>query len=119
MNGEDNVEAEILEPYQLSFSDLLLSSRFQSSSPRDPKRCQSISRNVMEALGPTGPGLLCVTGVLGSAVLRRKLLPMARKLALLDPDKRNRILKVNLPVNFNLFYGFQSKLYHVGDVASV
>ncbi|KAG2325341.1 hypothetical protein Bca52824_008069 [Brassica carinata] len=76
------MEAEILEPYQLSFSDLL-----------DRKRCQLISRHVMEALGPNGPGLLCITGVLGSALLRRKLLPMARKLALLDPDKRNRILK--------------------------
>ncbi|KAL1197613.1 hypothetical protein V5N11_007167 [Cardamine amara subsp. amara] len=86
-------EAEILQPFELSFSDLLLSSRFHSSSPRDRKRCQWISRNVMEALGPTGPGLLCITGVLGSALLRRKLLPMARKLALLDPDKRNRILK--------------------------
>ncbi|ESQ43743.1 hypothetical protein EUTSA_v10006021mg [Eutrema salsugineum] len=84
MKGGDKVEAEILEPYQLSFSDLLL------SSSRFPKR---ISRNVMEALGPTGPGLLCITGVLGSALLRRKLLPLARKLALLDPDKRNRILK--------------------------
>ncbi|CAN7056222.1 unnamed protein product [Brassica rapa subsp. trilocularis] len=80
--GGDKVEAEILEPYQLSFSDLL-----------DRKRCQLISTNVMEALGPNGPGLLCITGVLGSALLRRKLLPMARKLALLDPDKRNRILK--------------------------
>lgn len=87
-------EAEILEPFELSFSDLLLSSRFQSSSPRDRERYQWISRNVMEALGPTGPGLLCITGVLGSALLRRKLLPMARKLALLDPDKRKRILKV-------------------------
>lgn len=87
-------ETEILEPYQLSFSDLLLSSRFQSSSPTDRKRSQWISRYVMDALGPTGPGLLCITGVLGSPLLRRKLLPMARKLALLDPDKRIRILKV-------------------------
>ncbi|XP_010468864.1 PREDICTED: uncharacterized protein LOC104748986 [Camelina sativa] len=85
-------ETEILEPSQVSFSDLLhLSSRFQS--PRDRKRFQCISRTVMSALGPTGPGLLCITGVLGSAVLRRQLLPMARKLALLDPDKRIRILK--------------------------
>ncbi|KAF8051651.1 hypothetical protein N665_1686s0006 [Sinapis alba] len=76
------MEGEIVEPYQLSLSDLV-----------DRKRCQLISRNVMEALGPNGPGLLCITGVLGSALLRRKLLPMARKLALLDPDKRNRILK--------------------------
>ncbi|XP_023637970.1 uncharacterized protein LOC17886209 isoform X2 [Capsella rubella] len=90
-------ETEILEPYQLSLSDLLLwSSRFQSSSPRDRKRCQCISRNVMSALGPSGPGLLCITGVLGSALLRRQLLPMARKLALLVPDKRIRILKGKL-----------------------
>jgi len=80
---EEMAETEILEPYQLSFSDLLLSSR---------NRSQWISKNVMDALGPTGPGLLCITGVLGSAFLRRKLLPMARKLALLDPDKRKLIL---------------------------
>jgi hypothetical protein len=82
---EEMAETEILEPYQLSFSDLLLSSR---------NRSQWISKNVMDALGPTGPGLLCITGVLGSAFLRRKLLPMARKLALLDPDKRKLILMV-------------------------
>ncbi|XP_010512741.1 PREDICTED: uncharacterized protein LOC104788668 isoform X1 [Camelina sativa] len=85
-------ETEILEPYQVSFLDLVrLLSRFQS--PRDRKRFQCISRKVMSALGPTGPGLLCITGVLGSALLRRQLLPMARKLALLNPDKRVRILK--------------------------
>lgn len=99
--GEDKVESEILEPFELSLSDLLLFSRFHSSSPRDRNRCQWISRNVMDALGPTGPGLLCITGVLCSALLRRKLLPMARKLALLDPDKRNRILKVIHACNFN------------------
>ncbi|CAA7030448.1 unnamed protein product [Microthlaspi erraticum] len=93
MNGADRVESEILEPFELSLSDLRLFSRFHSSSRRDRSRCQWISRNVMEALGPTGPGLLCITGVLGSALLRRQLLPMARKLALLDPDKRIRLLK--------------------------
>ncbi|CAN8280348.1 unnamed protein product [Cochlearia groenlandica] len=93
MDRADKVEAEILEPYELSFSDLLLSSSSSFSCQRDRNRCRWISRNVMEALGPTGPGLLCITGVLGSAFLRRKLLPLARKLALLDPVKRNRILK--------------------------
>ncbi|XP_010523685.1 PREDICTED: uncharacterized protein LOC104801985 isoform X3 [Tarenaya hassleriana] len=97
IDGEDMEEAEILELYELSYMDLVLLSHpekaLSSSSPGDRKKHQLISRDVLEALGPTGPGLLCITGVPRAAVLRHRLLPLARKLALLDPDTRKRILK--------------------------
>ncbi|KAG5250564.1 2-oxoglutarate (2OG) and Fe(II)-dependent oxygenase superfamily [Salix suchowensis] len=47
----------------------------------------------METLGPTGPGLLSITGVPKASILRQRLLPLARKLALLDHDRRKHILK--------------------------
>ena len=87
-------ERELIEEeelYELHYSDLMLVSEQQS---------QSQSRQIgeiMKALGPTGPGLLSITGVPNStASLRRHLLSLARNLALLSPDHRLRILKVNL-----------------------
>ncbi|MCI55687.1 2-oxoglutarate and Fe(II)-dependent oxygenase superfamily protein, partial [Trifolium medium] len=47
----------------------------------------------MEALGANGPGLLAVTGIPNVSNLRSYLLPLARKLSLLDRQTRNRILK--------------------------
>ncbi|CAI0448805.1 unnamed protein product [Linum tenue] len=47
----------------------------------------------METLGLTGTGLLSITAVRRASLLRRSLLPLARNLALLDNDKRTRILK--------------------------
>ena len=91
-------ETELIEEeelYELHYSDLMLVSEQQSQS-----QSQSQSRQIgeiMKALGPTGPGLLSITGVPNStASLRRHLLSLARNLALLSPDHRLRILKVNL-----------------------
>lgn len=98
-------EIEILEPYELLYSDLislssidnvLESSPSSSSSPSNNgeiERLEAISRAIMEALGPTGPGLLAITDVPNAAHLRRTLLPLARDLALLNNDDRKRILK--------------------------
>ncbi|KAL6008080.1 hypothetical protein ACLOJK_033586 [Asimina triloba] len=87
-------EAEILEPLLLHFSDLLL----LQSSPSDDddgerKRLASLSTKIMEALGPTGPGLLAVAGVPKASRLRKTLLPLARKLGLLGIDDLRRVLK--------------------------
>lgn len=94
------VEAEVLEPLELRYSDLLiLSSVSSEASPlsrEELERLESVSSKVMEALGPSGPGLLCVTGVPGAPVLRQALLPLARQLALLSGGDRARILKVSL-----------------------
>lgn len=94
---EDDEFQRVIEPYKLRYSDMLL----LSSNPVDVPRCvaerkklESMRRNVMEAIGPDGPGLLCVTGVPNGSNLRRKLLPFARKLSLLDGDRRKHILQV-------------------------
>ncbi|KMT10226.1 hypothetical protein BVRB_5g119870 isoform A [Beta vulgaris subsp. vulgaris] len=47
----------------------------------------------MEALGPTGPGLLTITGVPKVSELCNSLLPLARDLSLLHHHHRKRILK--------------------------
>ncbi|CAA7388069.1 unnamed protein product [Spirodela intermedia] len=86
---------EILEPFELHFADLLLLSCSSPavSPPPETERLESVSGGVMAALGPSGPGLLCVTGVPAVPALRRALLPLAQKLALLDGAERARILK--------------------------
>ncbi|RWR88944.1 Oxoglutarate/iron-dependent dioxygenase [Cinnamomum micranthum f. kanehirae] len=97
---EEIDDSEILEPFQLHFSDLLLLSPSSPSllllsSSSENGRLESISRAVMETLGPSGPGLLAITGVPKASDLRRTLLPLARKLALLSNEDRRRILKDN------------------------
>ncbi|KAK2987150.1 hypothetical protein RJ640_019710 [Escallonia rubra] len=84
---------EILEPYQLGYSDLMLLSSSFSLEPEEMERMQSVTRKIMENLGPTGPGLIAVTGVPGGSTLRQYLLPLARKLALLNNEDRKRLLK--------------------------
>ena len=92
-------EAEqALELYQLDYSDLILLSSAKdssSSSFQQIQRLQLITQTVMENLGPTGPGLIAVKSVPFASNLRRSLLPLARKLALLNYEDQNRILKVN------------------------
>lgn len=95
----DMEEAEVLELYELHYSDLmLLSSTITPSSlslaEEERESLKLISRDIMEALGPTGPGLLSISGVPDASTLRRDLLPFARRLALLNPDDRKSILKV-------------------------
>ncbi|XP_050235739.1 uncharacterized protein LOC126685817 [Mercurialis annua] len=85
-------EANVIELYELHYSDLLL----LSSSPsyeEDVSRISQIERKIMETLGSTGPGLLSITGVPNASLLRRSLLPLASNLALLHPDSRKRLLK--------------------------
>ncbi|XP_078436291.1 2-oxoglutarate (2OG) and Fe(II)-dependent oxygenase superfamily protein [Wolffia australiana] len=85
---------EILEPFELNFSDLLRFSSSPLSDSSSPDCLDSVYDGVMEALGPLGPGLLCVAGVpLDFNLLRQKILPLARKLALLSSGDRDRILK--------------------------
>ncbi|CAD5173346.1 unnamed protein product [Musa acuminata subsp. malaccensis] len=91
------VAAEILEPLELRFSDLLLLSSAAPShpppSPAELARLESISAAAMQALGSSGPGLLAITEVPKAPDLRRLILPFARKLALLGRKDRARVLK--------------------------
>ena len=99
------MEAETLEVYELSYSQLMLlsSGNVTSSAPEQLDNVDSVISSLMETLGPAGPGLLAITGVPNASKLRKKLLPMARKLALLDPETRKSILKV-LANSFILHY---------------
>ncbi|KAK7277616.1 hypothetical protein RJT34_22631 [Clitoria ternatea] len=74
-------ETETIDVCELHYSDLC--------SPSTSSKIDSI----MEALGPTGPGLLAITGVPNASNLRSLLLPLARKLALLDRETRKLVLK--------------------------
>ncbi|CAK7346536.1 unnamed protein product [Dovyalis caffra] len=85
-------EAGVLDLYELHYSDLLLLSS-TSPLPEEVERVETIKKTIMENLGPTGPGLLSITGVPKASILRQRLLPLARKLALLDHDRRKHILK--------------------------
>ncbi|KAM6558704.1 hypothetical protein CsatA_027943 [Cannabis sativa] len=91
-------KAEGFELFELHYSDLLILSsdyvQSPSSSPAELQRLDIVKRHIMETLGPMGPGLLSVSGVPNYSVLRH-CLPLARNLALLDSDQRNRILKDN------------------------
>ncbi|KAH0738507.1 hypothetical protein KY290_037212 [Solanum tuberosum] len=87
---------EVVELYELHYSDLLQLSSDKSLSDEfieEIQRLESVTRSVMENLGPEGPGLLAITGVPEASNLRRTLLPLARKLALLNNDDRKRLLK--------------------------
>ncbi|XP_042422683.1 uncharacterized protein LOC122010270 isoform X2 [Zingiber officinale] len=84
----------ILEPLEICFSDLqLMSSHSPQLSPAELSRIESLTAAVMQALGPSGPGLLVITGVPRAPGLRRDLLPLARKIALLGRKDRARVLK--------------------------
>ncbi|XP_031492671.1 uncharacterized protein LOC116259151 [Nymphaea colorata] len=89
-------DAGILNAFELHYSDLVLlssSSSSPSTSVASQERLDSISRTVVETLGPGGHGLLAVIGVPNAGENSRKLLSFARKLALVEDDKRRRILK--------------------------
>ncbi|OIT26370.1 PREDICTED: uncharacterized protein LOC109215390 [Nicotiana attenuata] len=91
------MEGEVVELYELHYSDLkkLSSERALSAaeSCEEIQRLESITTSVMENLGPEGPGLLAITGVPEASNLRRTLLPLARKLSLLNNEDRKRLLK--------------------------
>ncbi|CAJ2627819.1 2-oxoglutarate and Fe(II)-dependent oxygenase superfamily protein [Trifolium pratense] len=72
-------ECDVIDLFELHYSELSSSSKKSDS--------------IMKALGSNGPGLLAVTGIPNISNLRSYLLPLARKLSLLDRQTRNRILK--------------------------
>ncbi|KAL3849895.1 hypothetical protein ACJIZ3_011777 [Penstemon smallii] len=85
---------EIVELYELQYSDLkLLLPDRKPPSYEEIERLELISETIIQNLGPGGPGLLSINGFPKARVLRQTLLPLARKLALLNNDDRKRILK--------------------------
>ncbi|GER29740.1 2-oxoglutarate (2OG) and Fe(II)-dependent oxygenase superfamily protein [Striga asiatica] len=85
---------ETLELYQLQHCDLMsLSSDQKTATMEETQRLELVSKSIMQNLGRDGPGLLSIVGVPNAHILARKLLPLARKLALLNNDDRKKILK--------------------------
>ncbi|CAI9297268.1 unnamed protein product [Lactuca saligna] len=89
-------DGQTLELYDLHYSDLMALSSSDHRLPTTSENTsylESVMTTVMKNLGPSGPGLLAVTGIPNASALRQTLLPMARKLALLNNEDRKHVLK--------------------------
>ncbi|CAN6239979.1 unnamed protein product [Urochloa humidicola] len=85
------VAATVLDIAELSFSDLVL---LQSpETPADDSRRRRVLDTVATELGRGGSGLLAIAEVPRVGALRRRLLPLSRRLALMDHPTRSQILK--------------------------
>ncbi|CAL5090812.1 unnamed protein product [Urochloa decumbens] len=83
--------ATVLDIAELSFSDLAL---LQSTeTPAFDSRRRRVLDTVATELGRGGSGLLAIAEVPRVGALRRRLLPLSRRLALMDYPTRSQILK--------------------------
>ncbi|BAT10269.1 uncharacterized protein [Oryza sativa Japonica Group] len=82
--------ATALDIAELPFSDLLL--LISPDLPDDGRRGRLLT-TVATSLGRGGSGLLAITNVPLAAALRRRLLPLARRLAVMDHPSRSQLLK--------------------------
>uniref|UniRef100_A0A0D9XIJ2 Isopenicillin N synthase-like Fe(2+) 2OG dioxygenase domain-containing protein n=1 Tax=Leersia perrieri TaxID=77586 RepID=A0A0D9XIJ2_9ORYZ len=87
----ETAPATALDIAELPFSDLLL--LISPDLPDDDGRRGRLLATVVTSLGRGGSGLLAITGVPRAAALRRRLLPLARRLAVMDHASRSQILK--------------------------
>ncbi|EPS71628.1 hypothetical protein M569_03133, partial [Genlisea aurea] len=78
-----------IQLYEVDHSDLL---KLASEQPSD-QRLESIRQALIRNLGRGGPGLVSVAGVSQGQSLRQHLLPLARKMALLNRDEQKRVLR--------------------------
>ncbi|XP_047093181.1 uncharacterized protein LOC124705521 [Lolium rigidum] len=87
--------ATTLDIDEIAFSDLFLLSPEASATADadDDGRRRRLLATVWAALGRGGTGLLAVAGVPRAAALRRRLLPLARRLALMEHASRANLLK--------------------------
>ncbi|KAF6981935.1 hypothetical protein CFC21_000381 [Triticum aestivum] len=91
----ETVPATALDIDEIPFADLLLlllSPEAAAAGDADGRRRRLLA-TVWAALGPGGTGLLAVSGVPRAANLRRRLLPLARRLAIMDHPSRAHLLK--------------------------
>ncbi|XP_015697393.1 uncharacterized protein LOC102718870 isoform X2 [Oryza brachyantha] len=82
--------ATALDIAELPFSDLLL---LASPDLPDGDRRSRLLATVATSLGRRGSGLLAITNVPRAGALRRRLLPLARRLAVMDHPSRSQLLK--------------------------
>ena len=90
--------ATALDIAELPFSDLVV--LLSPETPADDGRFRRVVDAVVTELGRGGSGLLAIAGVPRVGALRRRLLPLARRLALMDHPIRSQLLKVPLPLPF-------------------
>ncbi|CAD6254359.1 unnamed protein product [Miscanthus lutarioriparius] len=83
--------ATALDIAELPFSDLVV--LLSPETPADDGRFRRVVEAVATELGRGGSGLLAVAGVPRVGALRRRLLPLARRLALMDHPIRSQLLK--------------------------
>ncbi|CAL5039849.1 unnamed protein product [Urochloa decumbens] len=94
--------ATVLDIAELSFSDLAL---LQSpETPADDSRRRRVLDTVATELGRGGSGLLAIAEVPRVGALRRRLLPLSRRLALMDYPTRSQILKVTHFIPFHVLF---------------
>ncbi|CAM0958422.1 unnamed protein product [Alopecurus aequalis] len=90
----ETAPATALDIDEIPFSGLLLlSPETSGDDAEDDGRRRRLLATVWAALGRGGTGLLAVAGVPRAASLRRRLLPLARRLALMDHPSRTHLLK--------------------------
>ncbi|KAI5021025.1 hypothetical protein ZWY2020_054435 [Hordeum vulgare] len=99
----ETAPATTLDIDDIPFADLLLillppeeaaaASGDHDDDEAEDGRRRRLLATVWAALGPGGAGLLAVSGVPRAASLRRRLLPLARRLALMDHPSRAHLLK--------------------------
>ncbi|XP_062201512.1 uncharacterized protein LOC133904050 [Phragmites australis] len=83
--------ATALDIAEISFSDLTV--LLLPKTPDDDDRRRRVLATVGTELGRGGSGLLAIAGVPRAGALRRRLLPLARRLALMDHPTRAQLLK--------------------------
>lgn len=88
----------VLDIAELSFSDLV--ALLSPETLADDGRCRRVVDTVATELGRGGSGLLAIDGVPRVGALRRRLLPLARRVALMDHLTRSQLLKVPLHLPF-------------------
>ncbi|PWZ28166.1 hypothetical protein Zm00014a_002896 [Zea mays] len=81
----------VLDIAELSFSDLV--ALLSPETLADDGRCRRVVDTVATELGRGGSGLLAIDGVPRVGALRRRLLPLARRVALMDHLTRSQLLK--------------------------
>ncbi|TVU30743.1 hypothetical protein EJB05_22380, partial [Eragrostis curvula] len=79
-----------LDIAEVPFSDLIL---LLSPEAPDDDRLRRVLAIVSTELGRGGSGLLAIADVPSAGALRRRLLPLARRLALMDHTTRTQLLK--------------------------
>ncbi|KAM3406160.1 hypothetical protein ACQJBY_000295 [Aegilops geniculata] len=93
----ETAPATALDIDEIPFADLLLLLSPEAAAAGDDGdadgRRRRLLATVWAALGPGGTGLLAVSGVPRAAALRRRILPLARRLALMDHPSRAHLLK--------------------------